>query len=143
MAQEVLRVAEGKGRELRLAYRDELPLTEKVEAICKRIYRAAGVQFAPAAAKQLARYEAMGYGRLPVCIAKTQYSFSDNAALLAAPESFMVNVREVRLSAGAGFVVAVAGNIRTRPGLPKHPAAMDIDIDENGVISGLFEVIAE
>ena len=86
----------------------------------------------------LDQLEAMGYGKLPVCIAKTQYSFSDDASLLGAPEDFPLNVREVRLSAGAGFVVVICGAIMTMPGLPKHPAAMDIDCDEEGRITGLF-----
>lgn len=137
LAEAVVKAAE-KPCNFTFTYGDELSLAAKVEAVCKRIYRAQAVQFAPSAAKMLARYEEMGYGRLPVCIAKTQYSFSDDASLKAAPEGFTVTVREVRLSAGAGFVVAIAGNIMTMPGLPKHPAAMDIDVDANGVISGLF-----
>ena len=137
LARLVVEAAE-KPTQLGFTYPDETPLAEKITTVCRRLYHAAEVQFAPAAHKQLAQYEEMGYGSLPVCIAKTQYSFSDNASLLAAPEGFTVTVREVRLSAGAGFVVAIAGNIMTMPGLPKHPAAMDIDIDENGVISGLF-----
>ena len=92
----------------------------------------------PAARKALDEITAQGYGNLPVCIAKTQYSFSDNAALLAAPEDFVMNVRDVRLSAGAGFVVVIMGNIMTMPGLPKKPAAESIDVDENGRITGLF-----
>ncbi len=138
LAQAVLAAADGAVPQLSFAYPDAETLPKKIEAVCRRIYHAHGVTFAPAAAKMLARFEDMGYGRLPVCIAKTQYSFSDDATLLAAPEGFTVNIREVRLSAGAGFVVAVAGNIMTMPGLPKHPAALDIDVDENGVISGLF-----
>lgn len=138
LAEAVLKAADGPQPELAFIYPDDLSLTQKVEAVVQKVYRGAGVKFAPTAAKMLARFEAMGYGGLPVCVAKTQYSFSDDATLLAAPEGFTVNVREVRLSAGAGFVVAVAGNIMTMPGLPKHPAALDIDVDENGVISGLF-----
>lgn len=137
LAEKVLEVM-GETPELQFSYPDDAPLAAKIEAVCKRIYHADGVQFAPAAQKQLERYEQLGYGGLPVCIAKTQYSFSDDAGLLAAPTGFTVTVREVRLSAGAGFVVAIAGNIMTMPGLPKHPAAMDIDVDSNGVISGLF-----
>lgn len=137
LAQKVLAVA-GDAPKLHFSYPDEALLAAKIEAVCKRIYHAAHVQFAPAAQKQLQRYEELGYGNLPVCIAKTQYSFSDDATLLAAPSGFTVTVREARLSAGAGFIVAIAGNIMTMPGLPKHPAAMDIDVDENGVISGLF-----
>ena len=106
--------------------------------MAKKIYHADRVSYAPAAKKMLADLEAMGYGKLPVCIAKTQYSFSDDAGLLGAPEGFALNVREVRLSAGAGFVVVICGSIMTMPGLPRHPAAMDIDCDEEGRITGLF-----
>src|SRR5699024_2377157 len=100
--------------------------------------RAGGVSYSAAAKKTLDELAALGYGGLPVCIAKTQYSFSDNAKLIAAPEGFTLNVREVRLSAGAGFVVVVCGSSMTMPGLPKHPAAMDIDVTADGRISGLF-----
>lgn len=137
LARAVLKAARGPVAPV-FSYPDELPLAEKVAAVCRRIYRAKDVQFTLAAEKQLAQYQQMGYGTLPVCIAKTQYSFSDNPALLAAPEGFTVTVREVRLSAGAGFVVAVAGNIMTMPGLPKKPAALNIDVSREGVISGLF-----
>ena len=106
--------------------------------MCKNIYRADGVTYAPAAKKALDEFTAMGYGNLPVCIAKTQYSFSDDAKLLAAPEHFTMNVRDARLSAGAGFVVVIMGNIMTMPGLPKKPAAESIDVDANGKITGLF-----
>ena len=113
-------------------------LPEKIEAVAKKIYRADGVTYTPAAKKMLDDLAAMGYGELPVCIAKTQYSFSDNAKLTGAPTGFKMNVREVRLSAGAGFVVVICGSIMTMPGLPKHPAAMDIDVDAEGRITGLF-----
>ena len=113
-------------------------LPEKIEAVAKKIYRADGVTYTPAAKKMLDDLAAMGYGELPVCIAKTQYSFSDNAKLTGAPTGFKMNVREVRLSAGAGFVVIICGSIMTMPGLPKHPAAMDIDVDAEGRITGLF-----
>lgn len=113
-------------------------LPEKIEAVAKKIYRANGVTYTPAAKKMLDDLAAMGYGELPVCIAKTQYSFSDNAKLTGAPTGFKMNVREVRLSAGAGFVVVICGSIMTMPGLPKHPAAMDIDVDAEGRITGLF-----
>ena len=113
-------------------------LPEKIEAVAKKIYRAANVSYSAAAQKTLDELAAMGYSNLPVCIAKTQYSFSDNAKLTGAPEGFTLNVREVRLSAGAGFVVVICGNIMTMPGLPKHPAAMDIDVDIHGKITGLF-----
>ena len=136
VAEKVLEVMED--REINFTYPLEASLTEKVEAVAKKIYRAAGVNFSAAAKKTIAELEAMGYGDLPVCIAKTQYSFSDNASLLAAPEGFTMEVREVRLSAGAGFVVVICGSIMTMPGLPKKPAAMAIDVDADGKISGLF-----
>ena len=123
---------------LNFTYPDEMPLADKVDAVAKKIYRAAAVSWSAPAKKALARIEAMGYGKLPVCIAKTQYSFSDDATLLAAPEGFAMTVRDVRLSAGAGFVVVIMGSIMTMPGLPKKPAAENIDVDENGRITGLF-----
>ena len=123
---------------LNFTYPDEMPLADKVDAVAKKIYRAAAVSWSAPAKKALARIEAMGYGKLPVCIAKTQYSFSDDATLLAAPEGFTMTVRDVRLSAGAGFVVVIMGSIMTMPGLPKKPTAENIDVDENGRITGLF-----
>ena len=119
-------------------YPDEMPLKEKVLAVAQKIYRAKDVSWSAPALKTLAEIEAMGYGNLPVCIAKTQYSFSDDAKLLAAPSDFTMTVRDVRLSAGAGFVVVIMGSIMTMPGLPKKPAAENIDVDENGKITGLF-----
>ena len=136
LAEDVLGIMEQ--REPRFAYEDGAPLKEKIEAVCKKVYHAANVTYSKAAAKALADFESFGFGGLPVCIAKTQYSFSDNAALLAAPEGFAMNVRDARLSAGAGFVVVIMGDIMTMPGLPKNPAAVNIDVDENGVINGLF-----
>ena len=136
LAQAVLDVMEQKP--LQCAYPLEAPLCEKIEAVCTKVYRAGKVNYSPAAQKALAEIEAMGYGNLPVCIAKTQYSFSDNAKLLAAPEGFEMNVRDVRLSAGAGFVVVIMGAIMTMPGLPKKPAAENIDVDKEGRITGLF-----
>lgn len=138
LAREVLTVLDEGKADFHMLYEDELPLEEKIRRIAKEIYGADGVTFAPAAHKELANITDMGYGSLPVCIAKTQYSFSDNAKLTGAPEGFTLNVREVRLSAGAGFVVVVCGSIMTMPGLPKHPAAMDIDVDVHGKITGLF-----
>ncbi|WP_160212694.1 formate--tetrahydrofolate ligase [Adlercreutzia aquisgranensis] len=120
------------------SYDDSLTLAEKIEAIAKRIYHADGVVFEPSAQKQLAQLEALGFGGMPVCMAKTQYSFSDDASKLGAPRGFTVTVREVKVSAGAGFVVALTGSIMTMPGLGKNPAAFKIDVDEKGVISGLF-----
>ncbi len=119
-------------------YPDEMPLKEKVLAVAQKVYRAKDVTWSAPALKTLAEIEAMGYGNLPVCIAKTQYSFSDDAKLLAAPSGFTMTVRDVRLSAGAGFVVVIMGSIMTMPGLPKKPAAENIDVDENGKITGLF-----
>ncbi len=119
-------------------YPDEMSLKEKVQAVAQKIYRAKDVTWSAPALKTLAEIEAMGYGNLPVCIAKTQYSFSDDAKLLAAPSDFTMTVRDVRLSAGAGFVVVIMGSIMTMPGLPKKPAAENIDVDENGKITGLF-----
>ncbi len=119
-------------------YPDDMPLTEKIETVAKVIYGADGVDFTPSAAKKLAEFEEAGYGKFPVCMAKTQYSLSDNPKLLGRPTGFRITVRDARVSAGAGFVVALTGEIMTMPGLPKVPAAEKIDIDENGVISGLF-----
>ena len=123
---------------INFTYPDEMPLKEKVLAVAQKIYRAKDVTWSAPALKTLAEIEAMGYGNLPVCIAKTQYSFSDDAKLLAAPSDFTMTVRDVRLSAGAGFVVVIMGSIMTMPGLPKKPAAENIDVDENGKITGLF-----
>ena len=125
-------------RPIRYTYPLEASLREKIEAVAGKIYRADGVDYSPAAAKTLDELTALGYGGLPVCIAKTQYSFSDNAALKAAPTSFRMNVREVRLAAGAGFVVVICGSIMTMPGLPKTPAAVNIDVTDDGRITGLF-----
>ena len=120
------------------AYGDEGGIAEKIEAVAKKVYRADGVDFTPAAKKQIKHLESMGFGEFPVCMAKTQYSFSDDQTLLGAPRGFRITVREVKVSAGAGFVVALTGNIMTMPGLPKHPAAENIDVDETGKITGLF-----
>lgn len=119
-------------------YDAELSIKEKLEVIAKEIYRADGVQFTSAAEKALAEIESLGYSDLPVCVAKTQYSLSDDPSKLGKPENFKITVRDLRVSAGAGFVVAMTGNILTMPGLPKKPAAMNIDCDEDGNISGLF-----
>ena len=122
----------------RYLYTDEMSIREKLEAIAKRVYRADAVELTGPAAKQLAQLEALGFGSLPVCMAKTQYSFSDDPAKLGAPRGFKLTVRNLKVSAGAGFIVALTGEIMTMPGLPKVPAAERIDVDENGVISGLF-----
>ncbi|MCF2557827.1 formate--tetrahydrofolate ligase [Fournierella massiliensis] len=136
LAKTVLSILED--RPIQYTYPLEMPLKEKIEAVARKIYRASGVAYEPAAEKQLAEIEAMGYQNLPVCIAKTQYSFSDDPKLLSAPEGFELHVRQVRLSAGAGFVVVICGSIMTMPGLPKHPAAENIDVDADGKITGLF-----
>ena len=137
LAKEVVRLCE---QENHFAYCYDLdqPITDKIEAIVKKIYRGAGVTWGAGVKKQIARLTELGFGSLPICMAKTQYSFSDNAKKLGAPEGFKVTVRNVKISAGAGFIVALTGDIMTMPGLPKVPAAEKIDVDENGVISGLF-----
>ena len=136
LAEKVLEVMED--RPIQYVYPLEMPLKQKVEAIAKKVYRADGVNFSAAASKTLTELTELGYGDLPVCIAKTQYSFSDNAKLTGAPTGFTMEVREVRLAAGAGFVVVICGNIMTMPGLPKKPAAVNIDVDAEGKITGLF-----
>ncbi len=138
LAKEVVRLCEEGKSDLTYCYPDEMKLKDKIRAVVKRVYRGKGVTFAAPASRELNRLQKEGYGNLPVCIAKTQYSFSDNPKLLAAPEDFEVTIRDVRLSAGAGFVVAYAGDIMTMPGLPPVPAAESIDLDENGNIVGLF-----
>ena len=137
LAEEVVQLCE-QPHTFRFSYALDGSIEEKLEAIATRIYRADGVAFTPAAKKQIAQLTALGFGGLPVCVAKTQYSFSDNPALLGAPESFTVTVRNVKVSAGAGFLVALTGDIMTMPGLPKRPAAENIDVDETGKIIGLF-----
>ena len=138
LAETVLSIMPEVPQPIQYTYDLGASLPDKIEAVAKKIYRADGVTYTPAAKKMLDDLAAMGYGELPVCIAKTQYSFSDNAKLTGAPTGFKMNVREVRLSAGAGFVVVICGSIMTMPGLPKHPAAMDIDVDAEGRITGLF-----
>ena len=136
LAEKVLDIMEDCS--VQYTYPLEMPLKDKISAIATKIYRADGVSYSAAAAKTLAELTEMGYGDLPVCIAKTQYSFSDNAKLTGAPTGFTMEVREVRLAAGAGFVVVICGNIMTMPGLPKKPAAVGIDVDADGKITGLF-----
>ena len=138
LANAVLNVLENKESHFAPIYPDDMALTHKIETIAKEIYGAKGVTYSPAAKKDLDRITALGMGDFPVCMAKTQYSLSDDATKLGRPEDFEVNVREVYVSAGAGFVVAVTGSIMTMPGLPKQPAAYGIDVDDNGVITGLF-----
>ena len=138
LAREVLTVLDEDKADFHMLYEDELPLEEKIRKIAKEIYGADGVTFAPAAHKELANITDMGYGSLPVCIAKTQYSLSDDASLLGRPSQFVVSVRSARLAAGAGFVVVETGAVMTMPGLPKVPAAEKIDVDNAGTITGLF-----
>ena len=137
LAEEVVRLCE-LPNDFSFSYPLEDRIEDKIAAVVRRIYGGDGVTFAPAASKEIARLTALGYGDLPVCMAKTQYSFSDDPAKLGAPEGFTVTVRNVKVSAGAGFIVALTGDIMTMPGLPKAPAAQRIDVDENGRISGLF-----
>ncbi len=137
LAEEVVRLCE-EPNDFAFCYESDLSLVEKIEAIATRIYRADGVDFTPAAKNELAQLESLGFGHMPVCMAKTQYSFSDDAALLGAPRGFRITVKKAKVSAGAGFVVALTGDIMTMPGLPKEPAACRIDVDETGKISGLF-----
>ena len=138
LAREVLRIIDEEKPSFRFAYESDAPLTEKIEAVARKVYGADGVDYAPAAAKELQRLTELGYGGLPVCMAKTQYSLSDDAGKLGAPTGFRIKVQKVKVSAGAGFVVVLTGDIMTMPGLPKVPAAENIDVDENGVITGLF-----
>ena len=137
LAEEVLRLCE-EPNDFRFAYDAEDTIENKIDAIARKIYHADGAVLTPAAKKQLAELEALGFGRLPVCMAKTQYSFSDDPALLGAPRGFTITVRNLKVSAGAGFLVALTGDIMTMPGLPKVPAAEKIDVDEDGKITGLF-----
>ena len=137
LAEEVLKLVE-KDNDFTYTYPDEMPLAEKIEAIATKIYGADGVNFAPAAKKEIAKLEELGFSNYPVCMAKTQYSLSDNQKLLGRPSGFRITVKKVKVSAGAKFVVCLTGDIMTMPGLPKVPSAEKIDVDENGVISGLF-----
>ena len=137
LAEEVVRLCE-QPNDFRFCYEDSLSIAEKINAIAKKVYRADGADLVGNAPKQLEQLEALGFGSMPVCMAKTQYSFSDDPTKLGAPRNFRVSVRNLKVAAGAGFVVALTGDIMTMPGLPKSPAAERIDVDENGVISGLF-----
>ena len=137
LAEEVVRLCE-EPNDFRFSYDLDMSIEEKMDAICRKIYHADGVVLTPAARKQMAKLEEIGCSNMPICMAKTQYSFTDDPKILGAPEGFEVTVRNVKVSAGAGFIVALTGEIMTMPGLPKVPAAEKIDVDENGVISGLF-----
>lgn len=138
LAREVARLCEGEKGSFTFAYDADMTIEQKIDAIVRRIYGGDGASIAPAAKKQIARLTELGFGNMPVCMAKTQYSFSDDQTKLGAPTGFTVTVRSVKVSAGAGFIVALTGDIMTMPGLPKVPAAERIDVDENGMISGLF-----
>ena len=137
LAEEVVRLCD-EDSDFRFAYDAELSIEEKIRAIAQKIYHADDINILPAAMKQLRQLETLGFGKLPICIAKTQYSFSDDQTLLGAPKGFILTVRNLKVSAGAGFIVALTGDIMTMPGLPKRPAAEKIDVDSTGKISGLF-----
>ncbi|MBQ2325158.1 MAG: formate--tetrahydrofolate ligase [Clostridia bacterium] len=137
LAEEVVRLCEEENN-FTFSYETELSIEEKIEAVAKKVYGGEGISVLPAAKKQIDRLTELGYGNLPICIAKTQYSFSDDPTKLGAPEGFKITVKNVRISAGAGFIVVLTGDIMTMPGLPKIPAAEKIDVDENGKITGLF-----
>lgn len=138
LAKEVVALAESGNANFKPIYESEMPLKEKIETVAREIYGADGVNFSKDAEKALADFEAMGYGNLPVCMAKTQYSFSDDQTLLGRPTGFKITIKNCRISAGAGFIVVLTGDIMTMPGLPKVPAAEKIDVSDEGVISGLF-----
>ena len=138
LAEKIMDTLENKPTQYHVLYPDEMSLKDKINTIAREIYGADGASFAPAAAKALKRIEDMGFGNLPVCMAKTQYSLSDDQTKLGRPSGFTINVRDAYVSAGAGFVVALTGSIMTMPGLPKKPAADSIDVDGNGKITGLF-----
>ncbi len=138
LAGKVLNTLENKESHYAPLYQTEQPIKEKIETIAKEIYGAGSVSYSPAASQAITRLEKLGYGELPICMAKNQYSLSDDPKLLGCPKDFPINIREVYVSAGAGFVVAITGTVMTMPGLPKHPAAEGIDVNEDGVITGLF-----
>lgn len=138
LANKVIETVENKKSDFHTIYNNEASLTEKIETIAEKIYDADGVEYDTQAVKQLKRLTELGFGSFPVCMAKTQFSFSDDPKLLGRPENFKIHVREVYVSAGAGFVVVLTGSVMTLPGLPKKPAAYGIDVDDNGVITGLF-----
>lgn len=138
LAREVVRLCEEEKGDFTFSYTDDMSITEKIDSVVKKVYGGNGINVMPNAVKQIKKLESMGFSSCPVCIAKTQYSFSDDPTKLGAPENFTVTVKNVKVSAGAGFIVVLTGDILTMPGLPKVPAAERIDVDENGVISGLF-----
>ena len=138
LAKKVLQTLETKQSHFHVLYEDDMTIEEKINKVCHEIYGAGSVNFTPAAKKALEQVKKLGFEHFPVCMAKTQYSLSDDPNLLGRPEGFAVTVKEIRISAGAGFIVALLGDIMTMPGLPKRPAALNIDIDEKGNIVGLF-----
>ncbi|MDQ2086042.1 formate--tetrahydrofolate ligase [Herbivorax sp. ANBcel31] len=138
LAQKIVDMTKTKKSNFKPLYDTNLPIKQKIETIAKEIYGAAGVEYTPSAIKTIKKIESLGMDKLPVCMAKTQYSISDNPSLLGRPEGFKITVREIKLSSGAGFIVAITGNVMTMPGLPKTPAAEKIDLDEEGTIYGLF-----
>ncbi|MDE6219759.1 MAG: formate--tetrahydrofolate ligase, partial [Lachnospiraceae bacterium] len=138
LANAVLNTLETKESHFATLYEDDCSIIDKIKSVAKEIYGAEDVVFASAARKQIEKLEDLGFGSLPVCMAKTQYSLSDDPALLGRPEGFQMNIREVYVSAGAGFIVVLTGAIMTMPGLPKNPAAYRIDVTDDGVITGLF-----
>ena len=138
LAEAVVRACEEVPSKFSVLYPDDMPVKEKISTICKEIYRADGVKLLPAARKSIRKFEKMGLGHLPICMAKTQYSFSDDPKKIGAPDNFQMTVRDVRLSAGAGFLYALTGDIMTMPGLGSKPALLNIDLDEQGLPAGLF-----
>ena len=138
LAREVVRLCEEEKGNFSFAYELDSPIEEKIRAIVTRVYRGSDINILPAAQKQIAQLTALGFDKMPVCMAKTQYSFTDDKDVLGAPDGFTVTIRNVKVSAGAGFIVALTGDIMTMPGLPKKPAAENIDVDADGKISGLF-----
>jgi formate--tetrahydrofolate ligase len=138
LAKEVVRLCEEEKGDFTFSYDLDLPIADKIEAVVKKVYGGEGITIMPAAKKQIALLESQGFGKLPICIAKTQYSFSDDATRLGAPTGFTVTVKNVKISAGAGFIVVLTGDILTMPGLPKVPAAERIDVTDDGLITGLF-----
>ena len=138
MAREVVRLCDEEKGDFTFSYDLDCTIEEKIESVVKKIYGGDGITVMPNAKKQIEQLTKLGYDKVPVCIAKTQYSFSDDATKLGAPEGFKVTVKNVKISAGAGFIVVLTGDILTMPGLPKVPAAEKIDVDENGKITGLF-----
>ena len=137
LANEVIRLCEEKNN-FSFAYDEDLSIVDKLDTIVKKVYRGEGVILTPEAKKQAAQLTELGFEKLPICMAKTQFSFSDNAALVCAPTGFKITITNLKVSAGAGFIVALTGNVMTMPGLPKVPSAEKIDVDANGKISGLF-----